>query len=239
MRSTSRKTVKILLMLCITFIALFLTAPAKASAETVNRPIGNEFVSYLYDLKCRVLTSGTGSSLGTVEIFGVDGAETHITIPDTVLVFNDDYSSEEFTVVSIAPSAFKNNTNIRSFTISSTSHVSVIPKNCLANCKNLTTVSLYNIKTIETGAFNKCISLKNLGVYDDALKTIGKNAFKQCKKLDYFTIWDSKLKSVGKNAFKGTKNRLTIYSRSKKNYNLVKKSGGTNNLRFIKITGNF
>lgn len=225
---------QLFLFSAIVFAFLIAIIPTKALAA--NRPVGDIFISEFDNLRCKVLSAGTANSLGTVEIIGVEGAETYITISDTASCFDSDFNYEQFTIVSVAPNAFKGNKNIRSVTFSSTTHVTTIPKNCFANCINLTDVSLHSIKTVGNGAFRGCKRLKSLGVYDDSLKKIEKNAFLNCKKLDYFTIHDSKLKSIGKNAFKNTKKRITIYTKFKKNFTLLKKSGAKNP-KFIDMTG--
>ncbi len=58
------------------------------------------------------------------------------------------------------------------------------------------------VKTIGTGAFYGCKSLK-AATLGTSMKTIGKNAFAGCKKLAKVTVKSKTLTSVGKSAFKG------------------------------------
>ena len=225
------KAEKKTLLVFVLFLIIMNFFSVKVSAS--NRPVGDTFV---YDeLLYKVVKAGTPYSIGEVQIIGSAGAGTSVSVWDTVYARDEEYNSENFTVVSFAPEAFKNNNNIRYVSVHESTHVTVIPKNCFENCKNMTAVYLYEITTIEDGAFYGCSRLKTLGVYDDTLKRIGRNAFRNCKRLNYFTIHDSKMKYVGKNAFKNTKSGFTIYTRYKKNYNLLKKSGGIKKLKLYQL----
>ncbi len=220
-----------LLFAIILFAATLFLIPTKVLAA--NRPAGFEFVDGGF--KYKVITAGSETSVGTVQLMGMAGAETTLGVSDTIFVIdeNEVYESEYFIVASIAPSAFKGNKNLTDVMFHDNSHITTIPKNCFANCTNITSISMYNVKTISSGAFSGCKRLTTVTVLDDSLKKVDKNAFKNCKKLDHFSIWDSTLKTVGKNAFKGTRKGLTIYTKYKKNFTKIKKSGGAKGLRFV------
>ncbi len=215
------------------FHACFLPIEAKAA----HRVAGDTFIGIDEgtEYEYKVLTPATDNTLGTVCLMGVTEDSRQIDISDTVEPFSSiyvskDYGDEEYKIVSIAPSAFENNTNIVHVSFKSKSYVTTIPQNCFAGCKSLQTVDSFNVKNIDESAFLGCSKLNHV-FCGKKLKMIGPNAFKDCKKLSYFSV-DSKLKSVGKNAFKNTAKRFTVFTNKRKNCVLIKKARGNKKVRF-------
>lgn len=165
----------------------------QVKADNEKKEVGYEFENSW--VKYRILTQGTSTSLGTVEVIGLSRALTIVNLYETVYEYD---SGDSFEIVSISKNAFKGYKSIRQFAISEDSLITQIPEGCLSGCSNLNRVSLKNT----------------------CLKKIGKNAFKGCKKLKYFTIYTSKLKqkSIGKNAFKGVKGTIVIVTKKQKRY---------------------
>ena len=103
-----------------------------------------------------------------------------ISIPNQV-----SFNGNNYTVTSIASSAFEGCTGLTSVTIPSS--VTIIGGAAFYMCTGLTTVDIPNgVKTIGEGAFSKCEGLTSVTI-PGSVTSIGKNAFFQCYGLTQIT----------------------------------------------------
>jgi sorbitol-specific phosphotransferase system component IIA len=97
------------------------------------------------------------------------------------------YSGNNYTVTSIASSAFEGCVDMTSISIPGS--VTMIGDAAFYYCTSLTTVDIPNgVKTIGEGAFSKCEGLTSV-VIPGSVTSIGKNAFFQCYGLTQITSW--------------------------------------------------
>ena len=97
------------------------------------------------------------------------------------------YDGNNYTVTSIAQSAFEGCVDMTAVAIPST--VTTIGGAAFYYCTGLTTVDIPNgVKTIGEGAFSKCGGLTSVTI-PSSVTSIGKNAFFQCYGLTQITSW--------------------------------------------------
>ncbi|MCR5100846.1 MAG: leucine-rich repeat domain-containing protein [Butyrivibrio sp.] len=112
---------------------------------------------------------------GTVTLIGPGSYQsTGMTVDENITLTDSDGYQYTYKVTEIAPNAFKNDKKLLSFTISSTSAVTVIPKGMCSGCSKMTVLKLYsnNIKKIQKKAFKGCKKLKS--VYTGSRKKVKK-----------------------------------------------------------------
>lgn len=121
-------------------------------------------------------------------------ASGDIVIPEQVT-----YNSQDYTVTSLAESAFRNNTAITSAKI--LSKITVISRQAFEECTSLASIDLgESITLIDQYAFHNCSSLKSISLPDN-LQTIEEGAFwgsglteikipAATNKIGYFAFWD-------------------------------------------------
>lgn len=126
---------------------------------------------------------------GEVTVEGSAGYVNKVAISDEI---------EGYPVRYISDSAFYNNSNITSVTISD--NVISIGKEAFGNCQKLTKVKLpVGLETIEAGTFIQCGMLTDI-VLPDTLKSIGDFAFEGCTRLKNVTI-PASVEYIGHEAF--------------------------------------
>ncbi len=201
-----KRYISIVMAFMIAFSLLAVMSPITKATDTY-RAVGETFTVTGNGMKYKVITAATESTIGELQVIGVDtNISVNVSI-DNRTVSDPDYSGNYY-VTSIAKNAFKGNGKITYVSIAEGSYITEIPVGCFMNCKKLNRVELYN----------------------SALNKIGKNAFKGCKNMTYIGFHTKKLtlKKVGKNAFKGVKKKLNVSSpKSKKSkyLSIVKKRG--------------
>lgn len=141
---------------------------------------------------------------GTAEMMAWDGETTDIVIPSkihsTILIDGD--SAELDFNISITKAVFKNNTSIKSLTISDgDGTVSLYPE-MFSGCSALKTVSLGNVITvIPVKCFNNDSALESVE-WSDKLTSINNFAFQYCGNIKDLCFKEG-LVSIGESAFNG------------------------------------
>lgn len=160
--------------------------------ETVYVPM-ESLAQYKTALKSYLPTKATIKAIGATDfvikdgvLVGYQGADTEVTIPDTV--------------TAIGYGAFQNNTAITSVVIPDT--VTAIDDYAFRGCTALTTVNLpASVSTIGNYAFYSCSKLTGELVLPEALTTIGNYAFAECTGLTGTLTLTNGLTTIGSNAF--------------------------------------
>ncbi len=139
----------------------------------------------------------------------------------------------KYKVTSIGAKAMQNNKKMKSLTIGA--NVKTIGTGAFKGCVSLKkTLALPDsVKTIGASAFSGCSKITAVTIgktSKSSLTTIGKSAFSGCRKLGKATIQSTKLNSAGKRAFKGTKSNLKVKvpSGQLKKYKKILKKAGLN-----------
>lgn len=152
----------------------------------------------------------TDVSKRTVAVTGIEKSKLKkikkITVYNSVKLGGKDY-----TVTSIADSAFRNNKRVTGASISK------------------------NVQSIGKNAFAGCTKLKKVTTKGNNLRKIGSKAFFQCRNLKSLTIKSKVLKSVGKNAFKGIHRKAVIKVPASKYKVYVKKLAKKGQSKTVKI----
>jgi hypothetical protein len=182
------------------------------------------------------VTSNTKKG-GKVSVYGVSNkSATTYTIPTTVKMGGYTYK-----VVEIDSSAFANCSKLT--TVKVATSITSIGNKAFYNCKKLTTVgskskviTLTQVKTIGTSAFEGCSSIKTVNISSTALTKIGDAAFKGCTSMTGFTAKSTALTTIGKNAFYGDSKLATV---SLKTTKLKTSTVGANAFKGIKSTCTF
>ena len=118
----------------------------------------------------------------TVSCVGYDkNMKATLTIPSKVK-----YNGKSYSVVSIGKNAFKSNYKLKKLTVSK--GVVTIGANAFRNCKNLTSATLNQTKTISKDAFRNDGKLKKISITSDYKMKIDKNAFFGINKKASFTV---------------------------------------------------
>lgn len=155
----------------------------KSSAGTPEAP-GNEDTvreGQVYD-SGNYYYKVISTSKMTVQVTGLKNKGIKkITVYNTVTL-----GGKKYKIISVAPSAFRNNKKITSVTIQG------------------------NVEVIGKSAFAGCTKLKKVTVKSGKMKNIGSRAFYNCKKLTKLTIKSKRLKKAGKNVFKGISKKAVI-----------------------------
>lgn len=88
----------------------------------------------------------------------------------------------------------------------------IIGPNAFSDCDNITYISPYNVRNIGEAAFENCINIKDVPIFDDKLEMIGTRAFNNCNSMTGNLIIGVEVKSIGEAAFMNCKNinKLTI-----------------------------
>ena len=121
-----------------------------------------------------------------------------ITIPYTVK-----QGTIDFTVTSIADNAFYKCTELTSIDLPTS--ISVIGLGSFCDCKELESVDISNVTTIDGYAFYRCVSLKSINIPN--VITIGEVAFYCCA---FDTIDLPKVETIGESAFHSCGNLRSI-----------------------------
>ena len=179
-----------------------------ASIITTNYTLGNYSYSVLYN-------DASASPARRAVLKSYNGSDATVTSTANVT-----YSSNSYTVVAIAPSAFENNTSITAFTLPTT--LRALGSNVFKGCTNLTTVSFNTSTSLEAipyGAFDGCIKLNRTasGTADifkipSSVTSVEANAFNGCtslKTVQFFTP----MESIAYNAFNNCSNDLLFQIR--------------------------
>ena len=160
-------------------------APEPTGTSKTDETTGNTYV----------VTTKEGSTQPTVEYKAPAAGtnQTIIVIPTTVVL-----SGNEYTVTSIADSAFKGNTTVTSVVIPAS--VTIIGDSAFEGCKKLKTATIEN-GTTEIGkkAFSGCTSLTKVNIPSSVTK-IGDQAFAGDKKLKSVSV-GANVEEVGEKAF--------------------------------------
>lgn len=120
------------------------------------------------------------------------------TCTDTEIVIPPVYNG--LPVVSLAGSAFKNNTNITSVIIPDSVTGAGVGQDVFSGCTSLTSATIGNgVTFMGWGMFNGCRNLTNVTIGSN-VTTIGNGAFNSCKSLTNITIPDS-VTTIGSAAF--------------------------------------
>jgi len=139
---------------------------------------------------------------GEITIMGNAGYVNKVVIPDMI---------DGMPVRYIAKSAFYNNPNITSVTISD--NVVKIGVEAFGNCRELTKVILpAGLEEIDHGTFIQCGMLMNI-VLPETLKSIGDFAFEGCIRLKKFAI-PASVEYIGHEAFIGCESLLMDITRN-------------------------
>lgn len=199
------------------FIVTFMISPIKAEAAVTFTD--EDGIKYQVVKACVYDKEEEDYTEGTCMVIGATAKVKKISLGESVDVEKGE-DILTYKIVSIKKGAFKKNTKITSFTLTSESDITAIPDNCFTGCKKLAKVELNN----------------------DDIKKIGKNAFKDCKKLSYITIKSDKItkvKSIGKDAFKNTKKNIKVEGsstkQSKKYVTYINKRGAKK-AKYVKVT---
>ena len=133
---------------------------------------------------------------GEITVMGSAGYVSKVVIPDTI---------DDMPVRYIAESAFYNNPNITTVTISD--NVVKIGAEAFGNCANLTKVILPSgLEAIDHGTFIQCGMLMDITL-PQTLKSIGDFAFEGCMRLKHFTV-PASVEHIGHEAFIGCESLL-------------------------------
>jgi len=133
------------------------------------------------EMKKRGIKSKTSRINGTYEL----GTQCYQMLTDTYNPYNGgDTRHEFFLVTSIAPSAFKGNTQLRYVYIPAS--VQTIPKDCFKNCSNLEEV-YWGSNPLKYAKNDECLRNSAFPKYNGK-KRIVKGAFAGCKKLKRFKL---------------------------------------------------
>ena len=152
------------------------------------------------DIEYRILTEGTGTENGTVQVgiggyrdTAVDKAVTSVKIPATV-TFNE----KTYDVTSIGKYAFYGCSSLTSVTIPD--GVTTIGSSAFEGCSALEKVTIPDgVTSIGDYAFSGCSSLTSVTI-PDSVTSIGDYAFSGCSALKEVTIPDN-VTSIGHSAF--------------------------------------
>ncbi len=110
-------------------------------------------------------------------LYGYDGDETEITLPDGF-----EKNSVQYDTYDIFTGAFKNITALKKVTISGS--VSTIGESAFDGCTGITDITINNgLKYIKNRAFNNCTSLVNLSLPDTLERVYGEYVFSNCGNL--------------------------------------------------------
>ena len=154
-------------------------------------PLANILVNNIY-YKCTI-------SDRTASIVNYVAGITSVIIPSSVSIAGVSYS-----VTSIIPSVFMNDTIFTSVTFKTTG-LSTIPASLFLGCTALRTLTLptSGLTSIDTSACSGCISLGSI-TFPSSLITIGISAFQNCTRLSSVIFSPNNvLTSIGANAFSG------------------------------------
>ena len=152
-------------------------------------PLANILVNNIY-YKCTI-------SDRTASIVNYVAGITSVIIPSSVSIAGVSYS-----VTSIIPSVFMNDTIFTSVTFKTTG-LSTIPASLFLGCTALRTLTLptSGLTSIDTSACSGCISLGSI-TFPSSLITIGISAFQNCTRLSIVIFSPNNvLTSIGANAF--------------------------------------
>ncbi|EWM52573.1 leucine-rich repeat domain-containing protein [Ruminococcus flavefaciens] len=128
----------------------------------------------------------------------ITGDNVYVEIPDTV-----SYNGKKYTVTSIFPHAFDDQTNLGEIRGSS-EHITSIGQGAFYGCSNLKEVYFANgggysaVEYIGASAFNGCSSLNNI-IFASQTDEIGAHAFWDCTSLISIDLYD--VKTLGNAAF--------------------------------------
>lgn len=130
----------------------------------------------------------------TVSVVAINGKY----FGDVVIPSQVEFNGGNYTVTSIATSAFEGCTDLTSVSIPSS--VTVIGASAFEACIGLKAIEIPNgVTTIENGAFYYCTGLKTVDI-PNGVTSIGEGAFSQCSGLTSLTI-PSTVTSIDTNAF--------------------------------------
>ena len=146
---------------------------------------------------------------------GYSGNETEITIPDSVVVIEDQaFASTGLksvtipdSVIAISDEMFWSCANLTKVTIGNS--VTTIGSKAFRYCSKLKNVTIPNsVNSICSGAFSDCTSLTSV-TFSDSVTSIGGSAFSRCASLTSVVIPDS-VSEIGSYAFAGCKGLTSV-----------------------------
>lgn len=179
------------------------------SASHIFSQSGNEIYDFYYNGLYYYIT---GSIVPGVYVTYKDTNYNSYSGPNVVLTATVPWRSYDFPVYGIGENAFRNCTELLTFSTFSATHFYSVGENAFRNCTGLTTFnasSAPNLSSIGGYAFYGCTNLKTVKLASD-VETIKNYAFYNCP-LRWFTVDCSTPPTVYANTFTGDYNNCVVY----------------------------